>query len=184
MREIKRQLWHALFGALLAVMIIATPKIFFQSVMICLILALIYLKIMVKRGYNIPIVENYFKYIGRKGETGEGAFYFLLGALISSIFFEQLIAAVSVLVLGVSDAASTIIGANFGKVKIFGTKTLEGSFSFFITCFLIINHFFGAVPGIICGLILTPIELFGGFNDNIVIPPACSLIIAALRQLL
>ncbi|MBN1924182.1 MAG: hypothetical protein JW791_05515 [Nanoarchaeota archaeon] len=181
MRELKRQSFHALFGLTLGFLIYITPPIFFQSLTICLLIALIYLRFLLSRGYKVPVINDYLKSIGRKNEYGQGSFYFLLGALISSLFFEQRVAAVSVLVLGVSDAASTVIGKRFGKHKIYGSKTLEGSSAFFITCFAIVYYFYGLLPALFAGLILTPIELFGGFDDNVIIPPACSLIIVLSR---
>ncbi len=177
MKELLRQSFHAINGVLFFALILITPPIFFQSLMICLTIAFIYLKILVYKGYKVPIAQDYFKIIGRKKEDGEGSFYFILGALIVSLFFEPLVAGVAVLVLGMSDAASTIIGYYFGKVKIYKKKTLEGTSAFFLTTFLIISYFFNPIAGLISGIILAVIELYSGFNDNIVIPPACALII-------
>ncbi|PIU62313.1 hypothetical protein COS83_02610 [archaeon CG07_land_8_20_14_0_80_38_8] len=177
MKELKRQLWHALFGVIIAYFILNSSPILFQSVTITTLIALYYLRYLLQRKYRIPVVEELLSNIGRKNELGDGSFYFLFGALIASLFFQQEVAAVSVLVLGVSDAVATIIGFYFGKIKIYGKKTFEGTAAFFISCFIIVNYYYGFIPGLIASLILAPVELIGGFNDNIVIPPLCSLTI-------
>lgn len=71
-----------------------------------------------------------------KKEPGKilGTTYFLLGSFITIIFFEKDIA-ISVLLFTVfGDAISAIVGVKYGKIKLFGNKTLEGSFSFFLIC--------------------------------------------------
>lgn len=74
-----------------------------------------------------------------KKEPGKilGTTYFLLGSLITIIFFEKSIA-ISVLLFTVfGDAMSTIVGVKYGKIKLFGNKTLEGSLSFFLICLVV-----------------------------------------------
>jgi dolichol kinase len=183
MREMKRQLWHAMFGVLVAVLIMFTPPVFFQSLMIVLLLALYYIRVLVQRGYTVPIVNDFFKAFGRKNDVGDGSFYFIFGALIASLFFEPIVAAVSVLVLGVSDAVATIVGVNWGYYKLYKGKTFEGSTAFFISSYLTVYYFYGFWPALISALVLTPVELLGGFNDNIVIPPLCSVMIVLSQML-
>lgn len=184
MRELKRQIWHAFSGTLLAFMIYYIGVPFFQGFAISAIIVLIFIKILLQRKYKLPIFSDFISVFGRKNELGDGSLYFFLGAFIASLFFEPLIAAVSVLVLGVSDAASTIFGFYFGKIKLYKSKTLTGSSAFFITCFLIVNFYYGFLTAIITAIILTPMELIGGFNDNIVIPPLCGLVIQLVPILL
>lgn len=71
-----------------------------------------------------------------KKEPGEilGTTYFLLGSLLTIIFFEKSIAITVLLFTVFGDAISAIIGVKYGKIKLFGGKTLEGSLSFFLIC--------------------------------------------------
>lgn len=183
MLELRRQLWHAMFGVIIAILIMFTPPFFFQSVMICLLFALYYIRVLVSRKYETPIIKDFFKLVGRKNDVGDGSFYFLFGSLIASLFFQPIIAAVSVLVLGVSDAIATIVGVQWGRYKIYKGKSFEGSAAFFLSCYTIVYAFFGFWPALISAAVVTPIELLGGFNDNIVIPPACSLTIVMTQIL-
>jgi len=71
-----------------------------------------------------------------KKEPGKilGTTYFLLGSLLTIIFFEKSIAITVLLFTVFGDAISAIIGVRYGKIKLFGNKTLEGSLSFFLIC--------------------------------------------------
>ena len=61
-----------------------------------------------------------------------GLSWLFIGILISIISFDKHLVALSVAVLIVGDAAAALIGKNFGKVKICGSKTLEGTIAFVI----------------------------------------------------
>ncbi len=66
-----------------------------------------------------------------------GTTCFLAASLLSILLFEKGIA-ISVLLFSVfGDAASTIVGVKYGKTKLFGEKSLEGSLAFFIICFFV-----------------------------------------------
>ncbi|VVB74155.1 Uncharacterised protein [Candidatus Tiddalikarchaeum anstoanum] len=180
MSELFRKIWHAGSGILLAFIIYYLGPTFFQAVAISVIIFLMIIRVLKSKNYTIPLIDNYLSAFGRGRELGDTAMYFLLGAFIATLFFEKSIAAVSVLVLGVSDALATLVGIH-GRHKLYKKKTLEGSTAFFISSFLIINYFYGFFIAIIAGLSSTLVELFGGFDDNIVIPPLCSLIIQLLK---
>ncbi|MCZ6696478.1 MAG: SEC59/DGK1/VTE5 family protein, partial [Acidobacteria bacterium] len=62
---------------------------------------------------------------------------FLASALITIIVFPRGIAIAALLFLTVGDPVAEIIGVNFGRIKIFGGKTLEGTLAGFLSCALI-----------------------------------------------
>ena len=54
-----------------------------------------------------------------------GTTYFLIATLLLILFFERSIAIVSLFFLIFGDAASTIVGVKYGRIKLFKGKTLE-----------------------------------------------------------
>lgn len=66
--------------------------------------------------------------------TGETAL--LLSNIIVIAFFDKWVAIISLIFMLFGDAAASIIGTKYGRVKL-GKKTLEGSLSFFITAIVL-----------------------------------------------
>ena len=66
-----------------------------------------------------------------------GASYVMVASFIVLLpIFEPSICIIAILVMSYSDTAAAIIGKKYGRTKIF-SKTLEGSFAFFIVAFII-----------------------------------------------
>ena len=81
--------------------------------------------------------RTYGKILKEKPGRILGTTFFLVASLLSVLLFEKGIA-ISVLLFSVfGDAASTIVGVKYGKTKLFGEKSLEGSLAFFIICFFV-----------------------------------------------
>ena len=88
----------------------------------------------------------------------------------------------SLLIMTISDSFAAIIGIKYGKTKLYQNKSLEGSFSFFITAFIILVLF---IPNlylfylILISLAVTIVELFSfhKINDNLVIPISSAILI-------
>ena len=95
---------------------------------------------------NNKLISNfyntYFHSITRSFESNRftGASFVLWGALITYILFEQKIAGIALIIMSFSDAMAAIIGVGFGKTKVLN-KSLEGSFAFFMTTFIILYVF-------------------------------------------
>lgn len=184
MSEISRKIFHASSGIVIAALIYYLGPVFFESFAVCLIFGLIMIHLLKSKGYSIPIIDSVLNATGRGKDFGDMSLYFILGSFMAALFFDKTAVAVSVIVLAISDSLASLIGMNFGRHKIYGKKTLEGSLAFFISAFLIVNYFYGFFTALIAALILTPIELFAGFSDNIAIPPAGSLIIQIVSRFL
>ena len=121
--------------------------------------------------------------IEKKTNILTGASYYLLGCSFVIIFFEnQSIIMASLLIMTISDSFAAIIGIKYGKTKLYQNKSLEGSFSFFITAFIILVLF---IPNldlfylILISLAVTIVELFSfhKINDNLVIPISSAILI-------
>jgi len=175
--EIKRKVWHILWGVLFYFVISLNPKEVYQLIMIAMLVFGISVIILMRKKIRIGWIDYLIKSIGREGEGIEASFYYVLSIFLSSIFFEPKIVALSALVLGVCDGLATIFGVH-GKNRIYKKKTLEGSGAFMISCFLIVYFSgYGKIAALITGLLLTCVELFTDINDNLIIPPAFSIIL-------
>jgi dolichol kinase len=177
--EIKRKVWHILWGIFFYLIIIFNNKLIYQFIMISMLIVGICV-IIIRKRKKIDWIEYLINTIGREGEGIEASFYYILSIFLSSIFFEQQIVALSALVLGVCDGVATIFGIH-GKNKLYKKKTVEGSSAFLISCFLIVYlSGYGKIVALITGLILTSVELFTDINDNLIIPPVFSLMLKIL----
>jgi len=107
--------------------------------------------------------------------TGTGPY--VLGVGLSFFLYQAELAMAAVLFLACGDVMATAIGERFGRTKIAGKKSLEGTIAFFIAAILsgmMLNLIFIHVPfGILlfgalvaAGVELLPLPL----NDNLMIP--------------
>lgn len=107
----------------------------------------------------------------------------LISNVVVIAFFNKQVAIVSLVYMLFGDAAASIIGTKYGKVKI-GDKTLEGSLSFFITV-MILALIFSQWTGIHIHLIIL---IFGAIaatvtealplaiNDNLTVALAAAIV--------
>ena len=125
--------------------------------------------------------NTYFNSITRSFESNKftGASFVFWGALLTYILFDQKIAGISLIIMSLSDAMAAIIGVGFGKTKLLN-KSLEGSFAFFITTFIILYIF--KIPlfiSLLVSVLTTVTELvhIPKINDNISIPITAALLL-------
>lgn len=74
-----------------------------------------------------------------------GGTFLVMGDLFSVILFHKDIAIMAMFIARFSDSFAALIGKHFGKIKI-GTKTLEGSLTFFIVSTIIVFFFPKVTP--------------------------------------
>ena len=119
--------------------------------------------------------------IEQKRNNVTGASYYLLGCLIVVYFFQDInIIISSLLIMSISDSFAALIGVKYGKTKIYGKKSLEGSFSFFVSTIIILYMFMNDLSSfqyIYISLLITLVELFSfhKINDNLTIPVFAAL---------
>ena len=119
--------------------------------------------------------------IEQKRNNVTGASYYLLGCLIVVYFFHDInIIISSLLIMSISDSFAALIGVKYGKTKIYGKKSLEGSFSFFVSTIIILYMFMNNLSPfeyIYISLLVTLVELFSfhRINDNLTIPVFAAL---------
>lgn len=101
-----------------------------------------------------------------------GATYYLIGSFLCILLFDKTLAIVCLCFLTLGDLFAALIGKQWGRIKLFSRKSLEGSLACFIVCtavaLLIGLH---PVVAIVGALVATLIELLPtGVDDNVTIP--------------
>ena len=101
-----------------------------------------------------------------------GATYFLIGSFLCILLFDKMLAIVCLCFLTLGDLCAALIGKQWGRIKLFSRKSLEGSLACFVVCtaaaLLIGLHPVVAIAG---ALVATLIELLPiGVDDNVTIP--------------
>ncbi len=86
-----------------------------------------------------------------------GTTYFLVATFVLILFFERGIAIASLFFLILGDAASTLVGVNYGRIKLFKGKTLEGSLAF-----LAIDLLVGLLLLVLPKISIEPLVLLSG----------------------
>jgi dolichol kinase len=204
-RELSRQLIH-LSGVLFVVVAQFIDKILLSSYFLLIAVVFLfysqYVKSEQKRINQLldKIEEQIRKVaIGLERKNAQrpfiGAFWFYFASAVTFLLFPLKIASSAVFILAVADSFSTIVGVKFGKHKIVGNKTIEGTFIFFISSFvsLVFISFPGAVLASIVATfseILPDIKAFdnlkkmGFLDDNWTIPIITASILYALTFVL
>lgn len=119
-----------------------------------------------------------------------GAFWFYFGAGLAFLIFPLNTASAAGATLAVSDSLSTIIGRKFGRHRVLGKKTLEGTAAFFLSALFVCLLFFnpataiaGAAAATIAELLpewkrISSSKLSGLLDDNLLIPLIAGLAIS------
>lgn len=115
-----------------------------------------------------------------------GALYILLSALFCIIFFNKYIAATAITFIIVGDVGSAMVGRRWGKHKLLGSKTLEGSLAFLVIALLVTT----AIPyvpwsvGVIGAVVATVAEALSIHrDDNLTVPLTAGLTMHLLVRL-
>ena len=107
----------------------------------------------------------------RKGGL-TGATYYLIGSFLCVLFFDKTLAIACLCFLALGDLFAALIGKQWGRIKLFSRKSLEGSLACFIVCALIalLMKFHPAVA-LTGAIVATLIELLPiHVDDNLTMP--------------
>ena len=122
------------------------------------------------------LYNKYFSIVTKEYECNNltSASYVFLSLLIVVSLFSETVAAAALMIMILSDPIASLVGRYFGKFKLVGEKTLEGSIVFFIiTAIVLINFEFTSFKVIFVASGCTLIELFSkeiNIDDNLLIP--------------
>lgn len=123
-----------------------------------------------------------------------GLSYLLLGGIILLAFFERHVITLSLLFLAIGDPLASYVGIRFGRDRILGNKTLQGTLAAFFACSAIAGTYY-YLNGImterllivapISGVIGAATELIpiGKLDDNLTCPVLSAIGLTALFYL-
>lgn len=134
-----RKLWR-LTGTLFPLTYYFTNKITTLFVLLPILTIFIFLELL--RRFSFRFNEKLFVIFSflLKEKEKKGLLattWFLLSVLLSVILFRKGIAITAILFLIFADMASSFFGAKFGRIRILGSRTLEGSLAFLAACLMI-----------------------------------------------
>jgi len=110
-----------------------------------------------------------------------GATYFIFSALLCILFFEKNVAIVCIFFMILGDSAAALVGTRWGRIKLIGKKSLEGSAACFLTCVVIALFWLNPIIGLTGAFVATVVELLPlRIDDNFTVP----LISGAVMQLM
>lgn len=120
-----------------------------------------------------------------------GSTYMALGVTIIIFFFPKTVVTLALLFLAVADPLASYVGVRYGKDKIVGNKSLQGSASAFTACAIIAAIYFFThnlmterllIVSLLSGLIGAVSELIpiGRLDDNLTFPLLSSVLLYLL----
>ena len=128
----------------------------------------------------------------RREELGSvtGNSFYILGLFVAVTLFSKPVALLSILFLALGDPIAAVVGTKWGRTKIFGDKSLEGSLAnfaltalasfLFSALYLHMDPLSAVAFGIFGGLVSMLAELFPApFDDNLTIPAVSALLLTA-----
>lgn len=127
---------------------------------------------------------RFFEFILRRHERKgaiTGATYYIISTFLCIVIFDKHIAIVSIFFIVLGDTAAALVGKAWGRIKLIGDKSLEGSAACFIVCAVISVFWIDPVVGLTGAFVATLAELLPlRIDDNLTVP----LISGAVMQLM
>lgn len=134
-----------------------------------------------------PFRNLFFRYLSillrshEKEGAITGATYYITATLISIYVYDKSVAIACLFFIALGDTAAALVGSRWGRIKLIGDKSLEGSSACFIVCVTTAIFMSNPLIGIIGAFIATLVELLPlRINDNLTVP----LISGAVMQLM
>ena len=171
MLELRRNMAHLLLGSFFAFLVVTLPREIVIACNVLLISGLIVSSFLYQK-HKIAVLTWLFTRFDRPGKfTAKGAIIFFVGTLIAVLLFPPLFAAISILVLAISDSLATIAGHYVGKHLLLKKKTIEGTLVFFACTLVILVMFVAPVKALLIALIVSATELVTPtyLDDNLTI---------------
>ncbi len=182
-QEVRRQFLHVLFGSIFIALVVLVGTQHTLTVLGLGLLIGVISSYFIGRGFELPLLIPIVQRVERGHETGipgKGALIFFMGAIVLMLLFrEQAIVAGALTVAVFGDAASTLFGIKFGKHRIAGKKTLEGTIGGIIVSALFLGVLFElwiAIAAAIAGMAAELLPM----DDSISIPLATAIVLTLL----
>lgn len=195
--HLARKAWHLLSVLLIAVIYHNLSRQ--ESLAALAIATAVFVSIDILRKYIKPlnkIMVTAFAPVMRKHEIQgiAGTTYLLTGALIVFFLFDKSIVKLTLIFLAVGDPVASLFGLLYGKDRIIGKKTLQGSIAAFCVCSIIAFFYYLSgslmldrliIASLLSGLIGALSELIpiGKLDDNFTFPLISAFLLYGLFQL-
>ncbi len=182
--HIARKFWH--FVGVMIIIITYHNVDRIMGLKICLAFTLVSTSLDILRLKNKTFNDYILKFFGmfmRESErtSASGTTFLLLGAFVTIYVFDPEIAKLSLFFLATADPLASFFGVKYGKDKILGEKSLQGSAAAFLVCMFISALYFYSknimverimIVSILAGLIGAASELIsvGKLDDNLTLP--------------
>lgn len=129
-------------------------------------------------------LQRWFGAVMRDSEVDQlaGTTYLLLGVAVVVVFFPPSVALLALWFLAFADPAAATVGVKFGRMRIWGRKSLEGFLGAFVVCAVVSALYFSfTVPVapmfwlsivLLCAFVGALAELVSvfGIDDNFTLP--------------
>lgn len=182
--HLARRLWH--MGGVLAIVVLYLNLTHAQSLKLASVVTFVFVTLDLLRQslprLNSTIIRVFGPFMRENEKNGiAGTTALLLGVFIIVYFFPPDVVTLSLLFLAFADPIASYVGIRFGKDKIIGSKSLQGSLAAFFVCTLIAAGYFFVrnmmlerllIVSLIAGLIGAISELVpvGRLDDNFTFP--------------
>jgi dolichol kinase len=171
MDEVARKVVHLLFGSGIAVAVLLVPRDIVLGLIALSVLTGGILSDALSRGYYLPLVSELIDRLERRNVVpGKGALYFATSALVCLIFFPVQVVVPAIIALAILDGMATLVGIHFGRHRIWGSKTLEGSAGGILTAFTALVLVLPQPHALLVACTAGVLELLTPVDDNLVIP--------------
>ena len=183
--EIKRKKFH-LLSFFIPIYYLLWPNsiLLFISLLSISIITIDIYRLYFKKNINLPILRLINSTIrSYEKDSPMSATLLVFTSLLIIIFFKSDIAIIAISIASICDTIAAVYGMKYGKIKLLFNKTLEGSFAFLITSFLLVfllnyltNSNLDIVYLMICSLLATITESVTPTKyDNVTVPFVVSI---------
>jgi dolichol kinase len=187
--NVARKIWH-LLGIIVPVLY-WSGWLARETILWIVGVALIALAVLEVLRFTLPPVQRTFTLLfglllrDEEIKGPHGSLYFLSGVFVCVLLFPKELACTALVYLAVGDTAAEVVGRRFGRVKLLGPKTLEGTSACFVSS-AVVGLFLLPWPLALVGATAaTLFELVGTGNiDNATIPVGAAAAMYGMAYLL
>lgn len=119
--------------------------------------------------------------------TVTGGVYVLASSLLCTLLFSNIVAAISITVMLISDTLAALVGKAVGQRKIYKNKSLEGSVAFFVSALIIMMLFnplrtftYASVIACFAAMFMELFEQWFELDDNFSVPLVIGIVLTLI----